>query len=146
MITQTLGVPEKFDGMPLGTRAIQLWDNKVKNYFLKTLGRPSRISVCECERATEPNLSSVLHLLNSDTVSAKLRHENGTVARLAQRFGDDNALVEEMYMLFHSRPPTDEEKKKVTDYLQTVGAGNRRQAIEDIAWAFINTKEFLFNR
>lgn len=146
MITQTLGVPEKFEGVPLGTRAIQLWDNKVKNYFLKTLGRPARISVCECERAVEPNLSSVLHLLNSDTVSAKLRHENGTVARLAQRFGDDNALVEEMYMLFHSRPPTDQEKKKVCDYLQTVGAGNRRQAIEDIAWAFINTKEFLFNR
>jgi Protein of unknown function (DUF1549)/Protein of unknown function (DUF1553) len=146
MITQTLGVPEKFEGMPLGTRAIQLWDNKVKNYFLKTLGRPSRTTVCECERASEPNLSAVLHVLNSDNLSAKLQHENGMVARFARQFNDDEALIEEMYLLFFSRPPRAEEKPPVLDYLKKIGAGNRRRAIEDIAWAFVNTKEFMFNR
>jgi hypothetical protein len=145
MITQTLGVPEKFDGMPLGTRAIQLWDSKTKNYFLKTTGRPSRSTVCECERASEPNLSSVLHLLNGDTLSSKIQHENGIVARFARQFNNDDALIEELYMLFYSRLPGDLEKKTVRDYFQKVGAGNRRRCIEDVAWAFLNTKEFMFN-
>ena len=146
MITQTLGVPEKFEGMPLGTRAIQLWDSKTKSYFLKTFGRPSRATVCECERASEPNLAAVLHLLNSDTVTAKLQHENGMVARFARQFNDDDALIEEMYLLFFGRPPTEKETRPVRDYIQKVGAGSRRKAIEDIAWAFINSKEFMFNR
>ncbi len=145
MINQTLGVSEKYEGMPLGTRAIQLWDNKTKSYFLKTFGRPARATVCECERAVEPNLSSVLHLLNSDALGSKLQHENGTVARFARTIHNDDALVEEMYLLFYSRPPTDKEKQTVREYIQKAGAGNRRRSIEDIAWAFINTKEFLFN-
>ena len=145
MITHTLGVPEKFEGMPLGTRAIQLWDNKTKSYFLKTFGRPSRSTVCECERAVEPNLASALHLLNSDALSSKLQHENGMVARFARTFNNDDDLIEEMYLLFYSRLPGNEEKQKVREYIQKVGAGNRRRSIEDVAWAFVNTKEFLFN-
>lgn len=146
MICQTLGVAEKFEGMPLGTRAIQLWDSKTKNYFLKSTGRPSRATVCECERQKEPNLAAVLHILNSDTVNSKLRHENGTVARLARTINDDDTLIEEMYLLFFGRPPTENEKLPVRKHIQQVGAGNRQRSIEDIAWAFINSKEFLFNR
>src|SRR5262249_51512119 len=68
MTTQVTGVPEKFDGFPLGTRAIQLWDSKVRHYFLKQFGRPVRASACECERIAEPNIAQVLHLLNSEFI------------------------------------------------------------------------------
>jgi hypothetical protein len=145
MVSQTMGVPEKFDGQPNGTRAIQLWDNKLRHYFLKTFGRPARISACECERNEEPNIAQVLHLLNSETVFTKLRHEAGTVNKLLIDIGDDGKLTEEMFMIFVARPPSEKEKTAVVDYVRQQGAGKRRQAFEDVAWALLNSKEFMFN-
>src|SRR5262249_39749711 len=69
-ISQATGVAERFDGVPAGTRAIQLWDSKVRHYFLKLFGRPQRISACECERVTEPGVAPALHLLNSPEIHA----------------------------------------------------------------------------
>ena len=84
MVCQTTGVPERFDGMPAGTRAIQLWDSKASHYFLKVFGRPERVSACECERRHEPSTAQVLHLLNAPEIQAKLEHDAGYVAKLAQ--------------------------------------------------------------
>src|SRR5205085_1226701 len=72
MVCQVSGVPERFSGTPPGTRAIQLWDSKVPHYFLKTFGRPERVSACECERQHEPSVAQVLHLLNAPGIQAKL--------------------------------------------------------------------------
>ena len=78
-------MPERFSGTPPGTRAIQLWDSKVPHYFLKTFGRPERVSACECERQHEPSVAQVLHLLNAPEIQDKLSHEGGYLARLARR-------------------------------------------------------------
>ncbi len=145
MVCQVLGVPEKYESLPLGTRAIQLWDSKVRHYFLKTFGRPARVSSCECERSDEANIAQVLHLLNSELISTKLQHEGGTVVKLLAQFGDDTKLTEEIYMIFLSRPPTETEQKAVTEHVRRNGAGKRRQAFEDVAWALLNSKEFMFN-
>jgi hypothetical protein len=144
-ISQALGVPEKFEGYPAGTRAIQLWDSKVRSYFLKTFGRPARTTPCECERNSEPNIASVLHVLNSDHITAKLQHEGGTVAKLVRKIGDDAKLADEMFMIFFSRPPTEKEKTTVLEHIKKAEAGKRRQAWEDVAWALLNSKEFMFN-
>ena len=64
-VCQATGVPEKFDGAPAGTRAIELWDSQVEHYFLRLFGRPVRQTACECERVVEPSVAQVLHLLNS---------------------------------------------------------------------------------
>ena len=64
-VCQATGVPEKFDGVPAGTRAIELWDSQVEHYFLRLFGRPVRQTACECERVVEPSVAQVLHLLNS---------------------------------------------------------------------------------
>jgi hypothetical protein len=144
MVCQTTGVPEKFSGVPAGSRAIQLWDSQVRHYFLKLFGRPVRASACECERVREPGVAQVLHFLNSPEIHAKLAHDGGTVAKLVKDRADDAALVEELYLTFYSRRPTEKEKKVAVEYLKEHG-GKRREAAEDLAWSLMNTLEFVFN-
>jgi hypothetical protein len=144
MVSQTTGVAERFAGAPPGTRAIQLWDSKVPHYFLKVFGRPQRISACECERIHEPSVAQVLHLLNGPEIHAKLSHEGGYLARLVKIRPADESLVEELYLTFFSRAPAEPERQVVLTYLREHRT-NRRQAVEDLAWSMINSREFLFN-
>lgn len=144
-VCQVTGVPEKFSGIPEGQRAIQLWDSQVNHFFLKLFGRPVRATACECERATEPSVSQVLHVLNSPELQSKLSHEAGTVARLVRRFPSDNtALVENLYVTVLSRHPTADEKTVAIKYLQE-HESSRRQAAEDLVWSLLNSLEFVFN-
>jgi hypothetical protein len=144
MVSQTTGVPERFAGMPPGTRAIRLWDNKAPHYFLKVFGRPERVSACTCERRHEPSVAQVLHLLNSPEIHAKLGHDAGTVAKLVKRQPADGPLVEELYLTFFSRPPQEKERQEAWAYLREHRT-NRREAAEDLAWSMMNSLEFLFN-
>jgi hypothetical protein len=144
MVCQTTGVRERFPGVPGRVRAVQLWDSKVPHYFLKLFGRPVRVSACECERNGEPSVAQVLHLLNGPEVPAKLSHEGGTVARLVREKADDAAVVEELYLTFYSRPPTESERRAAVAYLRRDPA-KRRHAAEDLAWGLLNSLEFVFN-
>ncbi len=144
MVCQTTGVDEKFQGVPAGSRAVQLWDSKVPHEFLRMFGRPVRVSACECERAVEPSVGQVLHLLNAPELHAKVSHEAGAVSRLERQLRDDRALVDELYLTFFSRFPLDEERENALQYLGS-HASERRRAAEDLAWALMNTVEFLFN-
>jgi hypothetical protein len=144
MVCQTTGIPEKFPGVPAGSRAIQLWDSKTPHYFLKLFGRPVRATACECERNTEASVAQVLHLLNSPDIHDKLTHEGGTAACLVKKQADDQALIEELYLTFYSRLPSDAERTTALAYLQKT-PGQRRKAAEDIAWVLMNSLEFVFN-
>jgi hypothetical protein len=144
MVCQATGIPEKFPGVPAGSRAIQLWDSKTPHYFLKLFGRPVRATACECERNTEPSVAQVLHLLNSPEIHDKLEHEAGAVARLVKEQADDGALVDELYFTFYSRPPSETERTTALGYLRKT-PGQRRKAAEDIAWVLMNSLEFVFN-
>lgn len=144
-ICQTTRIPEKFDGVPAGSRAIQLWDSLVPHYFLGIFGRPVRSTPCDCERAGAPNVSQVLHVLNSPEIQAKLTHEAGFLAELARRPGlTDKQLIDELYLTFFSRYPSDQERTNAEKYLQSQAA-NRQSAIEDLAWSMLNSLEFVFN-
>jgi hypothetical protein len=149
-ICQTTGVGEKFNGIPRGGRAIELWDNESPHYFLKLFGRPVRVTACECERSIEPSVSQVLHVLNSPEIHGKLSAAGGQIAKLVHRFQDDTVLVSEIYLTFYGRYPSDDERRAAVDYLKTTDDGknlgsNRRKAAEDLAWSLMNTVEFLFN-
>jgi len=144
MVSQVTGIEERFQGMPPGYRAIQLWDSKVPHYFLKLFGRPARVSACECERNHEPGVSQVLHLLNSPHIQAKLSHDRGAVARLVKAQRADAGLVDELYLNFFSRFPTPAERQTGIEFLGR-HAENRRQAAEDLAWTLLNALEFVFN-
>ena len=144
MVSQATGVGEKFQGSPGVTRAVQLWDSKVRHDFLKRFGRPSRVTACECERTREPSVAQVLTLLNSPDIQAKLSHEAGTVARLTREHADDAKLTEDLYLTFFARPPTAEETAVAVAHLRK-HAADRRRGAEDLAWALLNSTEFLFN-
>ena len=70
-VCDVTGVDEKFNGMPDGYRAVQLWDSQVQHYFLKLFGRPARATVCECERVTGATIGQALHLMNSPNLQNK---------------------------------------------------------------------------
>jgi hypothetical protein len=142
-VCQTTGVSEKFRFVPKGSRAIQLWDSDAEHYFLKIFGRPVRASSCQCERVSEPTVSQVLHVLNSPEIQAKLSHQAGRLMALQQANSQDEPLVEQLYLNFFSRLPTDEERKVARAYLKT--QPDRQQATEDLAWSMMNSLEFLFN-
>ena len=142
-ISNVTGVQENFGGLPKGTRAIQLPDESVGSYFLDTFGRPTRETPCECERPREANLAQALHLLNSGEVQNKIASGNGRIALLFKAKKSDAEIVEELYLLALGRLPRPEEQRSVLAYV--AAESDRKAALEDVLWAILNTKEFLFN-
>jgi hypothetical protein len=137
------GSPEKFAGLPLGTRAIELPDESVTNYFLKTFGRSMRETACECEKSYAPNLSQILHLMNSPELQNKIANGNGRLAGLLKAKKTDEEILSEFYLRAFGRNPHPEELKDALALL--TAAKDRTAALEDFAWMFLNSKEFLFN-
>jgi hypothetical protein len=140
-IAAATGVPEEFPGMPPGTRAVQLAGTAVRSPFLTAFGRPARKLACECEREREPTLFQALQLISSRSVERMLASEQGRVATLAKSTKSDEHCVRELYLASLSRPPTAVEKASARKYLAAAG---RRHGLEDLLWALINSKEFLF--
>jgi hypothetical protein len=131
-----------FDGLPAGTRAVQIPDGKMENPFLKTFGRPARELACECERESDSNLSQALQLIGGATVNGKLRDDNGRMAKLAQSGKTPEEITTELYQVALSREPNASELAAAAKHIS--GAQDRRQAVEDLGWVLINSKEFLF--
>ena len=144
-IDQVTGTETSFNGIPAGTRAVQLPDNGFNSYFLTVFGRPDAASACECERSSEANLAQSLHLLNSSEIQGKLTAGNGSAARLAgDKTRPHEAKIRELYLLTFSRIPTPEEMTIALAHINKNEMDPKR-AYEDIVWALVNTKEFLFN-
>jgi hypothetical protein len=141
-ICQATEVPEKFAGMPVGTRAVQLPDGDANHPFLKTFGQPARELACECERESDSNLAQALQLINGPTVNDKLRNPGNRVGKLLAKKTGEKALLEDLYLATLSRMPTEEDVKVSLEYLGK--APDKRKAWEDIHWALLNAKEFLF--
>jgi hypothetical protein len=157
------GGRSQFEGLPSGTRAICLPDNSfnAQSYFLTVFGRPEGSSACECERSMEASLSQSLHLLNSKDIQSRLSADDSRPARLQTDTRPDPVKVGELYQLAYARSPSLEEVQRATEYLaRKAGASKpgkdaaetealrvkaRREAWEDLNWALLNTKEFLFN-
>jgi hypothetical protein len=137
------GVPEKFRGLPLGATAAQVADARSGSYFLDVFGRPARLSACTCERHGEPTLSQALHLINGPALAAKIADGNGRLAGLLKADTPPAAVIDELYVAAYSRKPTEAEKAAL---LKTVSEStDQRQALEDLFWAVLNSKEFVFN-
>jgi hypothetical protein len=135
-------MPEKFPGMPLGTRATQLPDGENNHPFLKTFGQPARELACECEREGDSNLAQALQLINGPTVNEKIRNPSNRVGKLMTRKLSDQQMLTELYLATLSRPPAEGDIKAALEHVSR--ATNKRQAWEDVQWALLNAKEFLF--
>src|SRR5207253_7122621 len=86
---------DKFQGLPLGARAVQIADGGLSTYFLTTFGRATRETVCSCEVKMEPTLSQALHLLNGSTVNDKIK-QGGLVAKLMATRKDPEERINEL--------------------------------------------------
>jgi len=142
---QVTNTTQGYGGLPAGTRATQLPDSSVGPYFLKVFGQPQADTACECERSGEANLAQSLHLLNSSEVQNKIGHASGRAVTLAADAEQPHdAKVRQLYRWVYSREPLEDELKIAMDHI----AKNEKEvkiAYEDILWALVNTKEFLFN-
>jgi hypothetical protein len=143
-ICQATGVPEKFNGFPDGYRAIQVWDNRIPSYFFRIFGRPVRATTCECERSNEPSIAQALHLMNSEEIHAKITARDGVARRLTNSKKQPKEIVEELYLGTLSRFPTDQEVSAMLRFFAEAGE-DRRGAVEDVLWALLNTRGFVYN-
>ena len=125
-----------------GTRALQLFDSSVTSYFLKTFGRNEREITCECERSNKPSMVQVLHLSNGDTLNSNLRSEQSCVNVMIPQ--SDEQIIEETYLLCLSRLPSDTERKRLSQIFDATPEIERRAAVEDLFWALMTSREFLF--
>ncbi|GMW00604.1 MAG: hypothetical protein AMXMBFR84_17410 [Candidatus Hydrogenedentota bacterium] len=147
--SQATGVPTEFSGYPSGFRALQLPDSQVASYFLAAFGRPQRNQTCSCERTDDSSVAQTLHVANGDTLNGKLQSDKAFLTELAnQKIGDDAAITA-MYWRAYSRAPLPDELAQSKAILSESPAdgdsAERRMALEDMMWALLSSKEFLFN-
>ena len=138
------GSTQKVEGYDADTRALQLRDSAVRNYFLATFGRNSREITCECERSNQPSLVQVLHLSNGATLNDKLAAKAGRITQLLATDPAPAAVVEQAWMLALSRPPFEAERKPIEEMLAAAKAEERREIVEDMYWSLLTSREFLF--
>ncbi|MEZ6061764.1 MAG: DUF1549 domain-containing protein [Planctomycetaceae bacterium] len=141
-ITQVTSTNNKFPGLPVGARAVQIADGNTSTYFLTTFGRAKRESVCSCEVQMEPNLSQALHLINGDTTNSKIQ-QGGLIPALLKEGRTPAEIITELYVRCFARKPTDEELQQLVAV--ATEEENPQQPLEDIFWSLLNSREFLFN-
>jgi len=137
------GTQEKFVGVPLGTRAIELPDPNYASYFLDTLGRPLRASACECERTADPNLAQALQVANGELIQRKLVDPKNRLSKLVEAKTPPELAIAELYMATVSRRPSPQELDESLAIIHR--APGEREGLEDLLWALCNSQEFLFN-
>ena len=157
-ISQVTAVPTEFrqdlrnanrglgPAYPAGWRALQLPDINVRSYFLKAFGRPARENTCACERVNDPSVTQMLNIANGDLVNGKFTAKDNLLGHLLSKNLPPAKFVEEIYLAAFSRRPTAKETSVMSDALTSVmDAQAKRLAAEDILFALISSKEFLFN-
>lgn len=156
-VNDVTGATTSFPNLPPGTRAVGLPDNSYNraSQFLRVFGRPDNASVCECERVQSSSLAQSLHLINSAEIKTKLSAAQGRAVELAKRDAPLEEKVREIYLVAFSRPPDAEELQVALDYLNQIPTdaegkpldANQAalQNFQDLIWAVMNSKEFLFN-
>ena len=133
----------RFSGVPQGTSAVALPDNAFNSYFLTVFGRPEASSACECERSSDANLAQSLHLLNSQEIQQKVAGARAQrMAAEKDRSHEDR--IRELYVIAFSREAEPEEIAIAMTHINK-NEKDPKRAYEDVIWALINTKEFLFN-
>lgn len=158
------GVTPAFAGYPAGTRAGQIAGVAIprqrgrpggvgpgegsaplpSDQFLTVFGKPPRLLSCDCERSNETTLGQTIHLISGPQISALVSHPQNRLTTLLAAGRGNDSIVEELYWAALSRPPTDAERKEMTDHV--VATKDRRKGMEDVLWALLNAKEFVLRK
>jgi hypothetical protein len=142
VVAQVTDTKNKFPGLPLGARAVQVADGRTTNYFLTTFGRATREDVCSCAVRMDPSLSQALHLLNGDVANERIR-QGGLVERRLAAGRTPGEIIDELFVRCDGRRPT--ERERIETLVTVLDAPDRKQALEDVFWALLNSPEFIFN-
>jgi hypothetical protein len=132
-----------FNKMSRNARAVDLPHEGFGSYFLDVFDRPPRSSACECARSSSANLPQVLHLSMSPAIEAKISNGKGRVARLMERKSSTPDAVTELYLAAFSRLPTAAERDRAVKYV--TDQKDARRGLEDLCWALMNSREFMYN-
>jgi hypothetical protein len=142
IISQVTDTKNKFRGLPLGSSAVEIVDGGTSTFFLTTFGRATRTTVCSCEVALAPNLSQALHLLNGETVNNKCT-QGGVVRKLIKGGKTPAEILDDIYVRCLARKPTASEKTKLMVFFKE--GRPEEEVLNDLFWAVLNSKEFIFN-
>ena len=143
-VTAVTGEPDSFQGTAPGTHAIQTWNVKLESEFLDAFGRPNSSAECPCERDAKPSVVQALHLMNSAKLQEKLTGKDGKIAAWAASGIPPEQIIEELYLATYSRKPAPDEEAAALKAFHAPGA-TIQSATEDLAWALLNSAEFVFN-
>jgi hypothetical protein len=138
-----------YGGYPLGTRALQLPDSLVVSRFLDAFGRAERSQTCSCERSQDSTVGQALHVNNGGTLNDKLRAKDSRVGKWVAAKVSDEEAVKRVYLLALCRAPTKKELATFKGLLAEAARDrsvSRREALEDLFWAVLTSREFVFNR
>jgi uncharacterized protein DUF1549/uncharacterized protein DUF1553 len=141
-VCDVTGVSQKFNGMPPGTRSMEIWSHRVESLFLDAFGRPDPNQDPPYERVSDATVVQALHLMNAPNLHQKVTSDEGRAAKIAGSDKKPHEIVEELYLLAYSRFPTADEQVAVSKVIEE--NPNRRAATEDLLWALVNTPEFIF--
>jgi hypothetical protein len=141
-LAEVSGVPETYEGQAVGIRAVQLPDPEVRNDLLEAFGRPGRVTACACERTADVTMPQVLHLMNGENLNRRLADPEGRLTALLQSGKPDREVAEVLFLAALARRPTESQWQTVQSAL--IGAEDRAAVFRDLAWALVNSKEFLF--
>lgn len=143
-VCDVTGVKDGFDGLPKGARAVQTWNHKLSSDFMDAFGRPNASQECPCERDRKPSVVQALHLMNSNDLQSKLSSDDGQATKLAKSKLAEPEIVRELYLATFNRLPQSRELESALRFFNSPGA-TKETATQDLAWALINSAEFVFN-
>ncbi|MBI3698062.1 MAG: DUF1553 domain-containing protein [Acidobacteria bacterium] len=140
-IAQVAGVPDSFNNWPEAKRATQLPDNRYNSYFLEVFDRSNRLVICDREEVV--NTRQALHFVNGPELQAKLADPDGRLTQWLVSGKSDSALLEDMFLSSLSRKPRPDEKDRLLTRIAS--APKKHEIFEDVLWALLSSREFVFN-
>lgn len=153
-VAQVLDVPIRFGGHAAGTRAVQLKGVRnggfrysppeIGDRFLALFGKPNRLQTCECERSGETTLAQTFEMVSGELMAELLTKSGNRIQRLLAAGTSDSDIIGQLYWAALSRPPEAEELHTAIQHV--ANQKDRRLGLEDIAWAVLNSNEFLLRR
>jgi hypothetical protein len=141
-VCDVTGLPESYDAMPPGSRAVELWTHRIDSLFMDAFGRPDPNQDPPCERRPDATVVQALHLMNAPGMHEKVTSDQGRAAKLAASDRPAADVIEELYLAAYARYPTEDELS-VTTPLFGDTSQTRRAAAEDLLWSLLNTPVFL---
>ena len=153
-MSRVTGVPSRFKGYPAGMRAAELPDVQVESRFLESFGRPPRLVCDTAERSSDPSIAQALHVINGDTLNDKLRSNQGNISAFLKLGLSDARILDHIFLSAFSRHPAVSERESILEKMKAARLETgpeeakltaRREVLEDLMWALLTKKEFLFN-